>query len=108
METDTLGTVNDLYAKYGELFSDDSFHNLLWQILVNNRFSGQEVALTYIADENTIGITVKNQGGYIPTGIHFKQPIYEKCVEYINQLNFDIFRLNPVEASLIVLSSLRG
>lgn len=98
-----------LYNKYVDKLNGISFHNLLWQLLINKNRSNEKSALTVVYTDNgqEIVIADKHKQGYTPASVVFEDGIRRDQANKICQhLNKVIFGLEPKEASEIVLSTL--
>lgn len=86
-----------------------SLHNLLWQILINERFSNRMVAFTPVIreGETQIAIAEFNVSGYVPTAVAFENPDFDSANDICDQLNEEVFGLNEDTAVRITFSSMR-
>lgn len=102
--------VNDLYSRFIEKV-EGMFHNDLWQIVVNEslRTDTKNSAFVYIdMGEHPVGIATKDVNGFIPCNFWFKDEVpRDEKKRIIDELNKEIFGLEPVEAYEIVASSMR-
>lgn len=109
----TTNDFKDQYNKHKHEFVENqmpSFHNLLWQVIVNERFADQTVAFTAVLrnGRTEIGIAEKDEYGYIPTSVGFNDGIdYKTANDICYDLNEAIFGLNHKASSIIVMTSMR-
>lgn len=103
--------VDAIYNTNKEAFEDStpSFHNLLWQILINDIFKGKRIAFSPVLRDGKweIGIATEGEKGYTPTGIVFKNQGRDQAIWVCEDLNLEVFDLSIKEAMLIVASSMR-
>lgn len=105
--------LNYLFDKYNHL-TEGSFHNSLWQILINGREngwdSGKTFAFTHILGPVrtwNVGIVTKGQVGYTPATFGIKADAPEEEVRgFINEMNSVIFGITEEHADLIVMRSM--
>lgn len=101
--------VSRIYDKFKEKFLGN-FHNALWQIIINERFKGKNVAFVQNFNNSGIelGIADKMHRGYTPTATMFDIDVkYDEAETIIDELNQDVFNLSPIEANEITLMSMR-
>lgn len=107
--TDKVGRIYDKHKNKIE----GSFHDVLWQILVNGvRKANLESAFTHLYPSNNgceVGIADKGRKGYTPTSIFFKAdvPVKER-VAIVDDLNREVFGLEPDQALMIVIDTMRN
>ncbi len=103
-ESDT-DKVNRLYTHFNTNFIGN-FHNLLWQVLVNEVTKDRVVALM-IRPINRREIALANEsGGWNPTSVHLKTNVPpESAKEIIEILNIELFDLDAEQAQRIVAKS---
>jgi hypothetical protein len=102
---------NKIYKSYNDLFvpSMPSFHNLLWQIIVNETLKNKTVAF-YVdyTDRGAQFVIACNDGGYIPTGVFFTEKIgYNAAADYCSDISQQVFDLSKKEIKSIVTNSFR-
>lgn len=107
-----LEKLNYLYDKYKHL-TEGSFHNSLWQILINGKGNGWEQgthAFNHILGPVktwNVGISTKGQCGYSPATFGIKKGVSEDAIdEFIDELNSEIFGITKEHAEMIVLRSM--
>lgn len=101
--------IHHLYEKYKDKF-DGSLHNILWQIIVNERFKGEKACFVsnYSHRGLDLGIATKNENGYIFGGCCFKENIkHDEAEEIVDYLNSEVFALSDKEAMEIKLTTMR-
>lgn len=98
---DTVEKLNVIYSKHAEN-CDGSFHNALWQIMINESCEG---AFSYSHTSKQVIIALP-EGGYIPA--LFDIPNKEKRQLIIDDLNREIFDLNAMQAMRIECDSMKG
>ena len=73
--------LNKIYDKYNKDFEQgiSSFHNLLWQIMINNNFKGRVVVFyPIVTSEGNEMVVASGTGGYTETGVIFKDSDWDK------------------------------
>jgi hypothetical protein len=99
-----------IYEEHAHLFqvTVPTFHNLLWQILINETMKGKTVAFTaaYVAEGLSL-VIADSAGGYFPTGIFFKPEItYMVGNEAAEHISMQVFHITKDEAILRVMKSM--
>ena len=100
--------VGTIFDKYQDKFIG-SFHNLLWQILVNEcrDLKKKDSCFSYDLAMTQIGIADRNTSGYTPTSTTFKDEVPPaKRKEIIDDLNRLVFGLEPEDSMLIVITGM--
>lgn len=108
MEKDTE-KLNRLFDKHKDKFVGN-FHGLLWKLLVDKIRKDKSSALVqnYAPEGHALGIADQGQNGYVPTMTYFKDSTsYDDADAIIDELNQEIFGLDDLAASKILLSSMR-
>lgn len=104
-----LEQLNYLYDKYNTI-TDGTFHNTLWQLMINQRFTNSKAFVHIIGtgkDGCNVGIAVANEPGYSSAQFSIKGT--KGMIEaMIDELNMDVFGVMPEQASNIVVSSMRA
>jgi len=94
-DTDKL---NKILKTYNDLFTQ-GFHNLLWQIMINERHKGKKIAFT--AAYTDIGLELvlaMPDGGYIPCSCAFNDTItYMKGNDYAEDISMAVFDIDKKE-----------
>ena len=71
-----------------------TFHNLLWQIMINESMKNRRVAFSIADGEHGWQLVIADAaGGYFPTGVFFKSPNFKHLctvTDIISSLVFDI------------------
>lgn len=109
--------MQDKYEILRELYDRNNpdlsgqFHNLLWQLMINESLGGETACFTDHWD-NTIIIALAS-GGYVPTYVHFADDILNdpqhresRKADIIRDLNEWVFGLTDKGMGDIVLKSL--
>lgn len=106
--------LNKLYDQFKDKFEKNcspSFHNLLWQIIVNEAYGDRTVAFCPVVGmENriTIGVAQQDEPGYYPTQVGFEMSVtWKEAGDICYTLNEEIFGLTPKLSVAIVASSMR-
>ncbi len=99
-------TLNELYDKYKDDFEKNcspSFHNLLWQIIVNEVMANKTICFTpvYTKTGLQIGIAHANEGGYQATNVHFTCD-YEKASDILEDMNLVLFGMNEKAQTVLI------
>ncbi len=100
--------LNKLFDKYKDRF-DGSFHNVLWQIMINGKRKDTESCFVsnYTNRGLDLGIADKNESGYTFAGCCFKYNVtYDEAELILADLNKEVFELTEDQAFKISLSSL--
>ncbi len=100
-----IDKLNYLYEKYGHQVH--SLHDLLWQLLMNEKFIDRVITLTVIVGNNEIGIAEKGLRGYTPTPAMFITQMYTEAAEICYELNAELFGQSKEESLMIVLNSMK-
>lgn len=98
-------TVNDLYNMYGKEVSG-MFHNMLWQILINESCSGAFTNISAATPPHTVGVALC-EGGYVPTGVSIEHLNKDRQAEILDDLNERVFGLTPEGAEKVVIESFK-
>lgn len=104
----TIDELRELYEKYKGYF-DGSFHNLLWQLMINEVHADRERALTAVIDKRgyQLGLVLEGMKGYIPTLTWFKPGMkWEECSKIADELSEKIFEIDYEKQNIIVLRSM--
>jgi hypothetical protein len=101
-----------IYEQYKHLFQPliTSFHNLLWQVMINESMKGKgPVAFTAIvADRGCEMVIASADGGYYPTGVKFVEEIeYNKASDHAEEISSHVFGHSKKENWKIVARSMR-
>jgi hypothetical protein len=102
--------LSKLYEKYKDCFLNTmpSFHNLLWQIMINDVHSGKRICFyaAHKEGENILGLVTYNESGYYPA-VTFKEELtHEQIVAVAEDLNESVFSLSKEQAIDIISSSM--
>lgn len=103
----TTEKVDNIYNEFVQHF-DGSFHNTLWQIIVNNSLENMSAA--FISDPVQKRVVIAfEEGGYIPANVVFKNQTLERNErdEILGRLNELVFGITPARAMEIELKSYR-
>lgn len=95
----TIKRLNKIYDKYRDDFKEGicSFHDLLWQIMINQNFKEKEVVFyPVVTPEGNEMVVASGAGGYTETGVVFKNDDWDKSTEL------------SIEISLLVWDSKYG
>lgn len=105
---ETTEKLDSIYEKFKNHFPQSSFHDVLWQLLINEVRKGKQSAFTAVIKDGytLLAIADKNEKGYTPTNAIFSSDNYDECEDVCDELNKEVFGLTDKEASNIVLSSL--
>lgn len=98
--SESVNKVNEIFDHCKEDCSG-SFHNFLWQILVNDSMQGSEAALVRMPGHDGLTIAIGN-GGYVPASFDCSS---DETIEHINR---EIFGLTPEGAQMVVCRSMFG
>jgi len=108
--------LNEVYDKYKEHFVG-GFHNMLWQLFINNRFKQYEKKGFVLAIDKAdpgayqLGLGIYEECGYYNLNVQFKKrmgsEVYFELAKIIVDLNRDCFGLMPEESLRIGLSTLK-
>jgi hypothetical protein len=110
----TIDALNEVYDRYKDNFRSNqcpSFHNLLWQIIVNESTGCRLVVFTPVYHNNMlqVSITTLNETGHRPTNVEFAAgTTYDKAVDVCYALNRLIFGITDLLADRIVAISMAG
>ena len=96
--TATTDRLNDIYSAHKDN-CEGSFHNFLWQVMINQSLGDADAALFRRFAEPGIAIAL-GDGGYIPAN-------FDAPNDVIAALNRDIFGLTPEEADRVLMRSMR-
>ena len=101
--------LNSIYEAYNHLFinSHPSFHNLLWQIIINEA-PHEKAAFAVIYSEGQLEIVIAlDNGGYIPTGVFFRDISYYDSCNYADLISARVFTLSDPEVQAITIHSIQ-
>lgn len=108
----TTKKLNSIYEEYKDYFVKDpfvSFHDILWQIMINEIHKDNVKCFYGTIDsdgQNVLALVIENKDGYIPVAF-FKGEINLVSVENLaNELSEKVFGLNKDECMKIVNSSM--
>lgn len=106
--TDDFRRIHDAYEHAFEKNCSPSFHNLLWQIIVDDRFDERLVAFVPVIKQGRteIGVAEFNESGYIVTNVGATVQ-YKELADICDELNKELFGLTPLLSSRIQMSSMR-
>lgn len=106
--TEDFNAVYDKHKGSFETNTTPSFHNLLWQFIVNNIHDTKLVSLTVVLrnGRTELGIAEFNEPGYIPTSVGFTVP-YDKATDICDDLNLLMFGQADKLSMRIIASSYR-
>lgn len=110
--TDGTGNLNQIYDKYAHHFQKGfpSFHNLLWQLIVNRAREDKIIAFTAVIDENgtTMAYVGFNEPGYYSTGVYFVEGTdYDTATAIAYELNVRLFGITEGLSEHLVMLSMR-
>lgn len=96
MTDQTIETLNRLHGQFGKLITGQ-FHNMLWQVMVNQSTEPETCAFTEVYSEHGQHIAIACQSrGYIPTHCYFLRIVSNEGAQRIlDELNRAIFGLLP-------------
>ena len=105
--SDIIEKLNALHAKHKDQLPGQ-FHNLLWQIMVNNSLGDEFAAFHRQLSDNQPVLSLAS-GGYIPTCCGFADGMSEEDMDAVlDDLNEQLFGLTPDGAMGIILRSYAG
>ena len=89
---DNLKILDDVYTTFKDKF-ECSFHNLLWQLLINENFKGIEAVLVPNYDNCGLSLVIAQAtGGYTPTGCYFNNGItYDEGMDIAKKITKEVF-----------------
>ncbi len=106
---DSLKKLNSLYERFKNDF-EGSFHNVLWQIMINENRKGDEGNCAFTPaiknGETLLGIADRGMSGYCSTGAGFKTHNHNKAQEICDVLNKEVFGVDSKQAAEIVLTTM--
>lgn len=106
----TTDKLNVIYEANRRFFRNTlpGLHDRLWKIMVNEQFKDKEAAfITHISSgQYELGIAIKNEPGFIPTGLIFNEMDYNDAEAVTMNLNEFVFELTPKNMLIIQLSSM--
>lgn len=113
---DRLARLNVVYDKYKDDF-EGSFHNMLWQVMVNGVRDETRSAFVVADAENMVrngkpvaawefGIADAGRKGYTPGSCWYVGD-YDKASRVAEELNKEVFGLEPEEGWMIAASTMR-
>jgi hypothetical protein len=95
-----IDRLNEIFEKHKDS-CDGSFHNCLWQIMVNDSLEGQEACFVQQATEQTVSIAL-GSGGFITSMF----ATTDEAV--IDDLNIEVFGLQKIGVWDCICRSLRN
>jgi len=100
-----------IYEQYKDNFKNTlpaSFHNALWQVMVNEIHKGKLKCFyaTNIDTEYCLALVVANEGGFIPLCYFNEDLSMEQCESLAYQIGSDVFDVDEKTADQIVGSSM--
>lgn len=103
--------VRHLADKYKDKF-EGSIHDILWRIIVNEmrKVNLKSCFVSTYPGTVEVGIADLDQAGYTPVkSMVFRKPIeVDNRYRIIEQLNKDVFELDPKQADIIIASTMVG
>lgn len=109
--------LNSIYSVQKENFQKchPSFHNLLWQLIINEAWKKNKrhcfapvVSNVENAGGFEVGIVETDEQGYFPTRVFFKEGLtFDECVKICEAINTEMFGLSPTNTNEIITSSMR-
>jgi hypothetical protein len=108
----TIESLNEVYDKYAENFNSNqspSFHNLLWQTIVN-QVHGNAIVVFYPVYHNHIlqvSLVAHDEAGHTPLMVEFAAgTTFDKAVKVCYALNRLVFGITDLLADRIVTLSM--
>jgi hypothetical protein len=103
---------HELHDKYEAKFEKamPSFHNLLWQFIVNDIHPNKIIAFTPVHYKGGLQISTVNfnVSGHWPTNVHFAKGVsYDEALEICQDLNLQLFGMTDQLAFAIIATSMR-
>lgn len=112
----TLKTSTEFFHEVHDPFQEHfvkntiySFHNLLWQLIVNEIHPDKLVILYPVyTDKLQLSIVWLGERGHLPTHVEFvKGTTFEQACEIADKLNEMLFGVLPLLGDVIVMQSMR-
>lgn len=100
----------NMIFKENEEYFIASFHNLLWQILVNGSLDKEMCVFHPVVTEGGLWevVLANIQGGYNHTGCYFKPgTTYNEACDRLDILNVDVFGLELEAAAKVMDKSMK-
>jgi hypothetical protein len=98
---DTIDRLNEIFEKH-EAVTSGSFHNCLWQIMINHSLGNEEAAFERLQCDDQV-IIAFGSGGYIPACFDIEPGV---CDEVLDDLNEQVFGLTHEGALRVVFKSM--
>jgi hypothetical protein len=99
--TDTLDKLNSTYDRHKDQCSG-SFHNALWQLMINESCKG---AFHYLESDAQVVVALPD-GGYVPALFDIQSEAVRD--EIISDLNINVFGLDDKQARQVIAASFHG
>jgi hypothetical protein len=101
--------LDSIFKKHQEHFQT-GFHNLLWQVMINECTKGSDVVLYPVHEESGLILAVADRaGGYTPTTCHFTEGIQHKdALRIAETITSDIFNIPAPMQHKWIAESMRG
>jgi hypothetical protein len=103
--------LNYIYETFNDHFENISpgFHNLLWQLLINNIYQDKIICLDCVFNDSKLELVLitKNEKGYTPLNIFFVKPNYKDGKAIIDNLNNLLFHLDKKETYSIFITAIK-
>lgn len=75
---------------------------------LKEKHGGQFQRAAFVATVSGLGVAIEHERGYFPVpAIWYSQPDFNKASQYADELNREVFDLEPDQAMIIVASSMR-
>jgi len=96
--------LNKIYKSYKDLFAQ-GFHNLLWQIMINEKHADKVFTACYTGAGLEL-VIADPKGGYIPALCIFNDNItYEKANDFAEDVSKSVFSIDENEVLNRILNS---
>lgn len=107
-EVEKLRTIFEQYKDKFELVLPLTFHNALWQVMINNVHSGKLKCFYGTMSEhgNCLALVIANESGFIPTAYFKPELSLDECEDIAYSLNHDVFGIDKNMAEHISISSM--
>jgi len=99
--------LNKIFEEFKGYY-EGCFHNMLWQIIVNDVHANKIKAVFTAITGNgyKIGLSIANEPKYYDTGVFIKEPNYDKANIIMARLNKAMFDLDDEQVLNITMSSM--
>ena len=101
--------LNELYKRFKDEFAG-GFHNVLWQIMVNETMKARVVVFHPVVGEGYVEAVLAHvDGGYQHTACFFKKgTTYNEAHDIIDVLNKEVFGVDKMAAHKITAASMHS